>query len=98
MLESFKKNETKPHLKRQWRLSKIDAKFVADEWGSPIEFSALSKQCLGRRIGDIQTIVKEVESWTEKRNEMKDKVKIQWQFTKDKARTKFEKRYEYIAN
>ena len=61
-----------------------------------IEFSALSKQCLDRRIGDIQTMIREVDAWTIKRN--KDKVKIQWQFTKDKAREKFEKRYLNIKN
>ena len=59
-----------------------------------IEFSALSKQCLDRRIGDIKTLSNEVEAWTEKRN--KDKVKIQWQFTRNKAQEKFEKIYSNI--
>ena len=40
-----------------------------------IEFSALSKQCLDRRIGDIKTLTPEVKAWTRKRN--KNKVKIQ---------------------
>ena len=61
-----------------------------------LEFSALSKQCLDRRIGDIETMRIEVEAWTKKRN--KDEVKINWQFTKDSAREKFEKKYEYIKN
>ena len=61
-----------------------------------IEFSALSKQCLDRRIGDIKTLTTEVKAWTRKRN--KNKVKIQWQFTKDKAREKFEKKYTSIKN
>ena len=59
-----------------------------------IEFSALSKQCLDRRIGDIDTLKKEVIAWTKKR--IKDKVKIIWLFTKLKARDKFKKRYEEI--
>lgn len=59
-----------------------------------IEFSALSKQCLDRRIGDIDTLRKEVVAWTKKR--IKDKVKIVWQFSKLKARDKFKKRYKEI--
>ena len=51
-----------------------------------LEFSALSKQCLDRRIGDIKTMRIEVEAWTKKRN--KDEVKINWQFTKDSTREK----------
>ncbi len=63
-----------------------------------IEFSALSKQCLDRRIGDLKTLMKEVNAWARKRNQ--NKVKINWQFTKDKARDKFERFYEniYIEN
>ncbi len=61
-----------------------------------IEFSALSKQCLDRRIKDMKTMTKEVEAWGKKRN--KDKVKINWQFTKEKARNKFEKIYRNIKN
>ena len=61
-----------------------------------IEFSALSKQCLDRRIGDMDTMTKEVASWAKKRNE--DRVKINWQFTKEKARSKFENRYLCINN
>ncbi len=39
-----------------------------------IEFLALSKQCLDRRIKDMKTMTKEVKAWGKKRN--KDKVKI----------------------
>ena len=56
-----------------------------------IEFSVLSKQCLNRRIGDLQTMIKEVEAWTKKRNE--DEVKINWQFTKNEAREKLQRKY-----
>jgi hypothetical protein len=61
-----------------------------------IEFSALSKQCLNRRIGDIKLLTKEVSVWTKKRN--KYKVKISWQFTKSKARKKFIRFYNDIKN
>ena len=56
-----------------------------------IEFSAMSKQCLDRRIGSLKTLRREVEAWTKARN--KKKIKLNWQFTKDHARDKFEKFY-----
>jgi transposase len=61
-----------------------------------IEFSALSKQCLDRRISQMSCLAKEVYAWTKKRNRLK--VKIQWQFTKDKARDKFQRFYNNIIN
>ena len=59
-----------------------------------IEFSALSKQCLDRRIGDLNTLKREVNTWVKKRNN--NKVKIYWQFTKNKAREKFTRFYDAI--
>ena len=59
-----------------------------------IELSALSKQCLDRRIGDIKTLAAEVMPWAKKRNQKK--VKITWSFSKSKARTKFERHYRLI--
>jgi len=59
-----------------------------------IEFSALSKQCLDRRIGSLKMLMKTVSSWTRKRN--KNKIKINWQFTKNNARKKFERLHESI--
>ena len=56
-----------------------------------IELSALSKQCLDRRIGDIGTLEREVLTWTAERNAQQ--ATIQWQFTKDLARDKFERFY-----
>jgi transposase len=61
-----------------------------------IEFSALSKQCLDRRIGSIDLLDKEVHAWTKKRN--KDKVKITWQFSKTKARDKFQRFYKTLTS
>jgi len=61
-----------------------------------IEFSALSKQCLDRRIADMKTLAKEVYAWMKKRNRLK--VTIDWQFTKNKARNKFQRFYEHIRN
>ena len=61
-----------------------------------IEFSALSKQCLDRRIGEMQILKKEVMKWIKRRN--RDKIKINWQFTNDKARDKFKRHYSNIKN
>ena len=59
-----------------------------------IELSALSKQCLDRRIDKQHILAKEVLTWSAKRNRLK--TKITWHFTKSKARDKFDKAYETI--
>lgn len=59
-----------------------------------IEFSALSRQCLKRRIGSKDEIVKEVRAWQEARN--KAEVKCNWQFTTENARIKLKKLYPTI--
>jgi DDE superfamily endonuclease len=56
-----------------------------------IELSALSKQCLDRRIAEMKTLRSEVETWTKKRNQQK--IKITWNFTKNQARDKFKRHY-----
>lgn len=59
-----------------------------------IEFAALSKQCLDRRIGDIVTLEKEVLAWAEARNQ--EAVKINWLFDTPQARTKLKRHYVKI--
>jgi len=59
-----------------------------------IEFAALSKQCLDRRIGDIATLEKEVLAWVEERN--RQAVKINWLFDTPQARTKLKRHYVKI--
>ncbi len=61
-----------------------------------IEFSALSKQCMKRRIGDIRILAKEIAAWEFKRN--KAKSTVQWQFNKSKAREKLRRHYPMIPN
>ncbi len=61
-----------------------------------IEFSALSRQCLNRRIGDIKTLAKEASAWERDRN--KNRTTVRWQFTKTKAREKFYRHYLKILN
>lgn len=59
-----------------------------------IEFSALSRQCLNRRIPDQATLVNEIKAWEEARNEAS--VKCRWQFTNEDARTKLHKLYPSV--
>ena len=61
-----------------------------------IELSALSKQCLDRRIAKKSILAKEVLAWSAKRNSLK--TKITWSFTKSKAREKLNKAYNTIKN
>ena len=59
-----------------------------------IELSALSKQCLDRRIDNISFLTKEVMAWSKKRNHLG--IRITWQFTKNKARNKLNRFYTTI--
>jgi hypothetical protein len=61
-----------------------------------IEISALSKQCLNRRIGDIDKLAKEVKAWEQERNDIK--AKVRWQFNKTKAREKLNRHYINARN
>ena len=56
-----------------------------------IEFSLLSRQCLGRRIGDRDTLAVEVAAWEAARNEQR--ATIHRQFTVDDARAKLHRLY-----
>jgi hypothetical protein len=56
-----------------------------------IELSVLSKQCLDRRIGTMETLEREVLAWTDERNTKR--ATVHWQFTQDKARDKLAKFY-----
>ncbi len=56
-----------------------------------IELSALSRQCLQRRIGAQEAFEREVRAWVAERN--RRRVTVRWQFTLQDARQKFAKRY-----
>jgi transposase len=56
-----------------------------------IDFSALTKQCLDRRIPTLETLQKQVLAWVQERNEKK--VKSNWLFDTPKARTKLKRHY-----
>lgn len=59
-----------------------------------IELSALSIQCLDRRIPDTQTLQSEVNAWAEQRND--HCATVNWQFTTADARTKLHRLYPSI--
>jgi DDE superfamily endonuclease len=56
-----------------------------------MEFSALSRQCLNRRIKDKQMLKKEVAAWEKERN--KKAVRINWSFTVQDAYEKLNRHY-----
>jgi hypothetical protein len=51
-----------------------------------IELAVLAKQCLDRRLPDIDTVRQEVGAWESKRND--ERVQIHWRFSSTAARTK----------
>ena len=59
-----------------------------------IEFSALARECLDRRIGSIEKLQQEVLAWSEYRNAKA--TKIHWSFTVDTARLKLARQYEKV--
>ena len=60
------------------------------------EFSVLSRQCLDRRIADMDTLDNEVKAWTEHRNQTSKPV--QWRFTTADARIKLRRLYPVISD
>ena len=59
-----------------------------------IELNMLMGQCLNRRIGDLETMRKEVGAWQNHRNNKESK--INWQFNCDDARIKLLRLYPSI--
>jgi hypothetical protein len=61
-----------------------------------IEFSALSRQCLNRRIPCMKKLEKEVLAFFKERSQKG--IKIIWQFTQQKARKKLNRHYAKVNN
>lgn len=59
-----------------------------------LEFSALSKQCLDRRIAERDLLASELKAWENQRNQAQ--VKLNWQFSKEDARHAFKRAYTNI--
>ena len=58
------------------------------------ELSVLARQCLNRRIPDIETLEEHVVAWLQRRN--KHHVKADWRFTTENARIKLKNLYPVI--
>lgn len=61
-----------------------------------LELSAISRQCLSRRIADIETLSREIECLVKERNKLE--IKAKWQFTVEQARTKLKRHYEKVIS
>ena len=61
-----------------------------------IELSAISKQCLDRRIATQEELKNEVYALVDERN--KNKSTVTWKFTKTKARQKLKRHYPTTTN
>ena len=59
-----------------------------------LELSAISRQCLARRISDIETLSDELKMIVKERNDLE--IKVKWQFTVEQARTKLNRHYEAV--
>lgn len=59
-----------------------------------IEFSAISRQCLSRRIDNEEELKREVLAIVKERE--KKQIKIDWQFSIEKARKKLNRHYERV--
>lgn len=60
-----------------------------------IEISILTRQCLGRRLGDMKTLKRELARWQRQRNLAR--ARIRWRFGVDSARQKLGKSYPLTA-
>lgn len=56
-----------------------------------IELSVFSRQCLNRRIPDLETLRSEAAAWQQHRNQ--NAGRVDWQFTTDDARIKLKRLY-----
>jgi len=61
-----------------------------------IELSALSKQCLDRRIAEMKRLIDEVSAWEQERNAIR--ATVRWRFSKDNARVKLQRHYFNLQN
>ena len=59
-----------------------------------IELSCLTRQCLGRRIADLDVLNAELDAWTHATNA--DKRQVDWQFTTSDARIKLRHLYPVL--
>jgi len=61
-----------------------------------IEIGVMVRQCLNRRIGDQQTLRREIDAWVKQRNE--EETCVNWRFTTEDARIKLKSLYPSIQS
>jgi hypothetical protein len=87
--ETFSKNEA------ERILSKIEFHYTPKHASwlnvAEIEINVMDIECTGGRIGDMETLTREVTAWTKRRNDQEKK--INWKFTREKADKKLSKYY-----
>ena len=59
-----------------------------------IELSVLSRQCLKRRIPDLETMKQETASWEKERNQQQ--ATVNWRFSNQDARVKLKRLYPQL--
>ena len=81
-----------------WRTSKLEIHHTPKHGSwlniAEIELSALSRQCLDRRIPDTAPLQAEVTAWADRRNALGGAV--DWRFTAADARIKLKRLYPTI--
>ena len=60
-----------------------------------IEFSALGRQCLNRRIGSLDELERQVGFWVVERNQRA--IKVHWSFTVATAEDKLKRWYQQVS-
>jgi hypothetical protein len=60
------------------------------------ELSALTRQCLSRRIGSIEQMASEVAAWDQDRNDKG--VRVNWRFSIEQARIKLQRVYPQLQS
>lgn len=90
--------EAFPPREAQWLANKIEIHYTPKHGSwlnmAEIELSALSRQCLSRRIARQDTLRREIQAWNEQRNHTK--VTVNWQFKTKEARIKLRSLYPSI--
>ena len=61
-----------------------------------IELSVLSKQCISRRIASMSELRTQVTAWAKRRN--RERARLTWRFTTEKARDKLQRHYRAVLN
>lgn len=85
LIEAFGERPAQKLLKRiQWHYTPKHASWLNM---AEIEISALTKQCLGRRLSELEIVQRQVAAWSRERN--RQRITIDWTFRRAGARRVF---------